>query len=197
MNTYLTKLVTFLKNSKDINKKEFLIYLCINFSFLIIGIMLFLISFYPTLLGYPENMFRLYFGCILIAIWFLFLPILSRDAKDKVISHAGYSSLALVALIITIYYWLVTVSTYNFIFFDIIIVLLSIPTIAYLLYLIINFFKLILLVLKKALKKIIPSYKEKHSGLLYVIESITSIFVAISTFLAAFWGAITALKTFI
>lgn len=197
MRTIINKIQNFLEKSQNTTTKEFIVFLCLNFSFLINGLILILLSMYPICSNLPENSSRMYIGSFLIAIWFILLPNISREQKDKAISRLIYSSLTILALIFIVRYWLMYFSVITFRFTDIVIILISIPTVAYLLYCFINLVKLIFLVIQRTLHKILPSSpkKEENRGLKFILESITSIFVAISSFIGAFWGIVTAIKT--
>lgn len=65
------------KNHSDTSTKYFWIYMCINFSFLINGIILIIIGIYPMSLNLNSNKYRIFMGGTFIAIWFLSLPQLS------------------------------------------------------------------------------------------------------------------------
>lgn len=197
MQNLITKAKTFLMKSHDTTTKEFLIFLCINFSFLINGLLIFLISALPALSQETsENTFRIYLGTTLICIWFVFLPFMDRDKKDKVIPHICCSLMCLFCIILIIYHWIDTLDSTTFMFSDIIVVLVSIPTIAYLLYCFIILVKITLLVNKKILRKLLPVYKE-HERLKYIIESITSLLLSISSLGAALWAIAKGVEAFL
>lgn len=194
---FISIINNFFTNMQNRSTKESLIFISINFSFLLNGFFLLLIGMSPTYSGLPSNTTRIILSSILMAIWFITLPILSSEKKDKLLFHLGYSSIATICLYFIIYYWIKHAQKNTPILQDLGIIILSVIVIGYFLYLLINFVKIIASIIKKLIKRLLPSYKEKHSGLLYVIESITSIFIAISSFIAAIWGVITAFKSFI
>lgn len=197
MRIFMKKIKTFLLLSFDANSKEFLIFLCIDFSFLINGVLTLFISTLPTIYhGETQNIYRIYLGTCLIAIWFVLLPFLDRKEKDKTAFHIIHSIIALFCLVLIIQHWVFTFDRINFEFRDIIITLISIPTIAYLLYCFINLVKLLFWTIQIILHKILPELPNEGEkrGLIFTLESITSLFIAISSFIGAFCGIITAIK---
>lgn len=191
---FKSRIKSFLENIQNSSSKEFLIYLCIDFSFLLNGLLLILMGALPIITqNSPQNEFRVLSGALFIAIWFIFLPTLSINAKDKIIIHFAFSLIALIGLFFILLHWLKHGTSSSFVATDIIIELISIPIAAYFIYLLINFFKLLFFVVKKLITNIFPDAPEK--GLVFTLEAITSLFVAISSLIAAFWGIITAIKT--
>ena len=188
----------FWENSHDTSTKDFLVYICIDFSFLINGLLLICMGILPVLVRETtENMFRMMFGSTFIAIWFIFLPNLSMKTKDKIVSHFVCSFLSLIMIVVIIVYWLYFGTYSAFLVGDIVITIISIPICAYFIYLLINFFRLIFFVIKTIVSRILPSTKGKDRGLVFTLETITSILVAISSLVAAFWGMITGIKSFL
>ena len=183
---------SFLENSQDTSTKDFLIYLCADFSFLLNGIFLVIISLLNG--NISGNDFRSTFGAIFIAIWFIFLPNVSMDTKGKIMNHLVYSLITLFCSCIIIFYWLISPKNGLFIPLEIIIYVISIPTTSYLIYLLINFFKLIFLIIKKITNAILNTTEK--SLLIRIFTAITFILVSATSLLSALWGIVTALKNF-
>lgn len=189
---------SFFINARDTSTKEFLIYLCINFSFLVNGLLFICMGVLPVIItDSGENPLRVVIGVVFVVIWFTFLPNVSTETKDKIQDHFGWSFLSLMGLFGIVVYWFHFGTRSSFVGWDIIVMLVSVPIFAYAFFLLINLFKLFFLVIKKIVNKIMPEVKNNDRGLMFTLETVTSMFVAISSLVAAFWGVITAVKTII
>lgn len=189
-------LAQFFIKIQDVSSKEFFVYLSIDFSFLINGLLLICMGFLPTLINEgTENVARVYIGGTLVACWFVLLPNISREAKDRIAEHMAYSVVSLVVGAIIVLYWFKNWDNTQFVWWDIVVVVISLPVCAYIIYLLVNFVKVMFIVVRKISSKVLPNIKNKDNGLMFTIEAATSVLVALSSLVAAFWGVITAIKT--
>lgn len=189
---------TFFANAQDNSTKEFLVYLCLDFSFLINGIFLVCIGDFLPIFNenITENYFRTYLGAFCIAMWFCFLPNVSQDTKTKIAHSIVSSVVALIAAMVITHHWFSLYLGKQPIFPEILIWLISIPTTAYFIYCLTNLFKLIFFIIQKILDIILPDRTSAKNILLYTIQTLTALFIAISSCIVAFWGIVTAIKPF-
>lgn len=187
-----SKIQNFIENYSDTSTKYFDIYMCITFSFLINGIILIALGSYPAFLNSSSNPARISIGASFIAIWFVSIPLVSLN--DKFITHLVHSALTLCGIYVTFFYWLNNATNSYANFCEIIVSIISLLSVAYLLYCLINLARIIFIFVQKLTSIILPAYEKRKSGLLYTLESITSLFLAISSCLAGLWGIMTTVK---
>lgn len=193
---FLTFLKNFLENYSNTESKYFQYYMCFTFSCLINGLILVFVGTYPALfLDLPSNYSRVLFGSSLIATWFFLLPMISKDTYDKIGFHLAASVLATISFVSVCSYWRKYMETSVPMVSDFPILILSLATIGYFIYCFGHLVMLVFLLMKKILKKVLPSKGDEKSGLAYTLEAISSLLVAISSFMAAIWGLVTAIKT--
>lgn len=124
------------------------------------------------------------------------MPNVSQDTKDKIAYRIAFSSYALISAMVISHYWFLLYIGRKPIFSEIIILLISIPTTAYFIYCLIKLFKLVFFIIHKVFNIILPAGASLRNIIIYTIQSLTSLFIAVSSLIAAFWGIITALKPF-
>lgn len=191
-----------MKNNNFFNDKTQIlnrIYVCIDMAFLFMGIFMLFISAYPPICGNEQNITRAVIGSVCIDIWFIMFPAISPEVKDKVTTaigiHALFSFLSVIIVIFEIHY-LMNNKASGRIGFDILFCFGGVIVITYLFYVFVAFIKTFFYLLEKAIKFIFPKLKE-HSGLIKVIEAITTAILSITAFGASIIGAITLVKQFL
>lgn len=175
------------------------IYYCANSAMLIMGILITFIGMYSPICGDEPNEVRITIGAICITIWFLMFPTISMQEKDKIMQKLGiHVILSLITVLLSsmgIWYFLNNM-TKGPLKKDILYCLFGIFVFSYILYIFIGFIKTFFGIVRKIKKFIFPRVKEA-SGIVNVIESITTAILSITTLGASIFGLITLVKQLI
>lgn len=191
-----TKIKELIIRYKD---KIYKIYYCANSAMLIMGILITFIGMYSPICGDEPNEVRTTIGAICITIWFLMFPTISMQEKDKIMQKLG---IHVILSLITVF-----LSSMGILYFldnmtkgplkkDILCCLYGIFVFSYILYIFVGFIKTFFGIVGKIKKFIFPKVKEA-SGIVNVIESITTAILSITTLGASIFGLITLVKQLI
>lgn len=191
-----TKIKELIIQYKD---KIYKIYYCANSAMLIMGILITFIGMYSPICGDEPNEVRTTIGAICITIWFLMFPTISMQEKDKIMQKLG---IHVILSLITVF-----LSSMGILYFlnnmtkgplkkDILYCLSGIFVFSYILYIFVGFIKTFFGIVGKIKKFIFPKVKEA-SGIVNVIESITTAILSITTLGASIFGMITLVKQLI
>ena len=166
---------------------------------LIMGILITFIGMYSPICGDKPNEVRTTIGAICITIWFLMFPTISMQEKDKIMQKLGiHVILSLITVLLSsmgILYFLKNM-TKGPLKKDILYCLSGIFVFSYILYIFVGFIKTFFGIVRKIKKFIFPKVKEA-SGIVNVIESITTAILSITTLGASIFGLITLVKQLI
>lgn len=191
-----TKIKELIIQYKD---KIYKIYYCANSATLIMGILITFIGMYSPICGDEPNEVRTTIGAICITIWFLMFPTISMQEKDKIMQKLGiHVILSLITVLLSsmgIWYFLNNM-TKGPLKKDILYCLFGIFVFSYILYIFVGFIKTFFGIVRKIKKFIFPKVKEA-SGIVNVIESITTAILSITTLGASIFGLITLVKQLI
>lgn len=191
-----TKIKELMIQYKD---KIYKIYYCANSAMLIMGILITFIGMYSPICGDEPNEVRTTIGAICITIWFLMFPTISMQEKDKIMQKLGiHVILSLITVLLSsigILYFLNNM-TKGPLKKDILYCLSGIFVFSYILYIFVGFIKTFFGIIRKIKKFIFPKVKEE-SGIVNVIESITTAILSITTLGASIFGLITLVKQLI
>lgn len=191
-----TKIKELIIQYKD---KIYKIFYCANSAMLIMGILITFIGMYSPICGDKPNEVRTTIGAICITIWFLMFPTISMQEKDKIMQKLGiHVILSLITVLLSsmgILYFLKNM-TKGPLIKDILYCLSGIFVFSYISYIFVEFIKMFLGIVRKIKKFIFPKVKEA-SGIVNVIESITTAILSITTLGASIYGLITLVKQLI
>lgn len=191
-----TKIKELIIQYKD---KIYKIYCCANSAMLIMGILITFIGMYSPICGDEPNEVRTTIGAICITIWFLMFPTISMQEKDKIMQKLGiHVILSLITVLLSsmgILYFLNNM-TKGPLKKEILYCLSGIFVFSYILYIFAGFIKTFFGIVRKIKKFIFPKVKEA-SGIVNVIESITTAILSITTLGASIFGLITLVKQLI
>lgn len=186
----------FFEKYSDTSTKYFDIYMCITFSCFISGIIWIYLGQHPAYSGSDPNIFREVIGQVFIMLWFTCLLQISPEKIEYAAKKTAYSFCALSFTCYTCVYWKNTADVSSFRAKDILISSVSLVAFPYSLYIIKELVRIIFISIRKLINKILPAHGQQKSRLLYILESITSLFLAISSCLGGLWGIITMVKNF-
>lgn len=168
--------------------KEFLIYMSVNLSFLFVGIFLSGIAFYQGVYLETDSILirnRQIMSSVLYVLWFLTLPI-GSDSKEKVLLRLAFSCGALLIFSLDLSYFILRTPTKQHTTIDLMLLIPSILTVAYFIYIIGSFTKKIINQIHYIFKEITKS--NATSGLQKTLEGITSVVLALTALIIGVSG---------
>lgn len=177
------------------NKKK--LYTSFYMSILLMGIVMTFIGTYKPICGPTENDTRMAIGAFCVAVWFILLPTIDWETKDKLVGAIIRHCIA-VLLVMAIAFWEIEYFSHNItkgnIMGDIVFCILGVFIITYLLYVFMGFAKTLFYLLGKINTFIFPKVQQETSGLINLVKSITTAMLTITTFGASIVSFVTLLK---